>query len=77
MWQNSFDRFLLVSGYIEKSEEVKVETLIYTMGPKANDILNSFDLSEPGSKNYNLVLQKFKEYFEPKKNVILKKALFN
>ena len=76
-WLTRFERFLMVSGYNEKSEEVKVATLIYTMGPRAEEIFNSFGLADAEAKVYKTVLDKFKGHFEPKNNVIFKRAMFN
>ena len=76
-WLNRFERFILVSGFSSKTEEIRVATLIYTMGPKAEEIFNSFSLSSEDSKKYAVVLEKFRLYFEPKKNIIFKRALFN
>ena len=76
-WLKRFERFMQVSGYSEKSDEVKVSTLIYTMGPKAEEIFSSFGLTDAEAKVYAGVEKKFTEHFEPKKNIIFKRALFN
>ena len=47
------------------------------MGSKAEDNFNSFRLSEINQNNYELVSQKFIDYYEPKKNTIFRWALFN
>ena len=59
-WIRRFGRFRVASGLDMKSDEMQINTLIYSMGDKADDILGSFRLSEeevktltwyePGSK---------------------------
>ena len=44
-WLKRFERFKHASGLADKSEECQVNTLIYTMGAKADDIFQSFSLS--------------------------------
>ena len=46
-WIRRFERFRSAAGLETKAEEVQVNTLMYTMGGGADDILRSFGLSEP------------------------------
>ena len=41
-WIKRFERFRQVSSLASKSEESQVNMLIYSMGQKADDILQSF-----------------------------------
>ena len=68
---------LTASGLVEKAEEAQVNTLIYTMGDAADDILRSFRLSEADSKKYDTVTSKFDSYFIKRRNVIYERAKFN
>ena len=61
MWR--FERFRQASGLTEKSEEAQVNTLMYCMGDRADDILRSFKLSEEDSKKYEVVKNKFDSHF--------------
>jgi len=45
-WIRRFERFRQASGIASKTEESQVNTLVYSMGDKADDILHSFHLSE-------------------------------
>jgi len=54
-----------------------VNTLLYTMGDEADDILRSFKLSEDEQKNYDTVKAKFDRHFVKKHNVIYERARFN
>ena len=76
-WIRRFDRFREASEPSSKPEERQVNTLIYTMGDKADDILASFVLSNEDKKKYSTVREKFCNYFVKKHNVIFKRAKFN
>ena len=76
-WIRRFERFRTSAGLQEKSEEAQVNTLIYTMGAEADDIFQSFGLSEEDKKNYETVKSKFDSHFVKRRNVIYERAKFN
>jgi len=51
-WIRCFERFCQALGLAEKSDESKINTLIYCMGTEAEDILASFGLTDEDSKKY-------------------------
>ena len=77
-WIRRFERFRIASGIaIKQSEEAQVNTLIYSMGPQADDIFRSFGLSDEDSKKYSVVKGKFDKHFIKRRNVIFERAKFN
>ena len=76
-WIRRFDRFRKSSGMAEKPEPDQVNTLIYSMGDLAEDILLSFRLTKEEAKKYSTVLEKFQQYFVKRKNVIYERSKFN
>lgn len=76
-WLTRFDRFKTASGLSGKSEEQQVNALVYCMGKEADDILQSFKLTEEQSKVYETVKTKFKNYFVVRRNTIFERAKFN
>ena len=62
-----------------QDDEAQVNTLIYTMGDEADDILRSFALSDENSKTYayDAVLGKIEAHFAKRRNVIFERAKFN
>lgn len=76
-WIRRFERFRSASGLSEKSQEVQVNTLIYSMGDEADDILRSFELTEAQTKEYATVKGKFESHFVKRRNVIFERAKFN
>ena len=76
-WARRFERFRKASGLDSKAEEVQVNTLLYSMGDTADDVLRSFKLSEEDAKNYEAVVGKFEQHFVRRRNVIYERARFN
>ena len=76
-WLRRFERFRTAAGLAEKGEEVQVNTLLYSMGDDADDILRSFQLSHDDQNKYAVVKEKFNNYFVKKHNVIYERAKFN
>ena len=76
-WIRRFERFRLASELNKKDEESHVNTLIYSMGDEAEDILQSFGMSKDDRKKYNAVKKKFEGHFIIKRNVIFERARFN
>ena len=76
-WVRRFERFRKASGLSEKDDESQVNTLVYSMGDDADDILRSFKLSVEDSKKYDVVRAKFDGHFIKDRNVIYERARFN
>jgi hypothetical protein len=76
-WIRRFERFRQASGLNTKSEESQVNTLIYSMGEKADDIFHSFRLSEADGKKYQPVKSAFEGHFVKHRNIIFERAKFN
>ena len=67
----------MASGLSAKAEDKQVNTLVYSMGAKAEDIFQAFSLSEEESKSYNTVNTKFESHFIKRRNTIFELAKFN
>ena len=76
-WIRRFERFHQASGLSDRSQANQVNTLVYTMGDFADDILSSFGLSEEDKSKFNVVVEKFEAHFVKKRNVIFERAKFN
>ena len=76
-WLKRFERFRQASELCKKSEESQVNTLLYSMGEKADDILQSFNLEEEELKKYETAIDKFQKHFICRRNVIFERAKFN
>lgn len=69
-----FLRYLSLAGANNKSEEDKKNCLMYCMGEKAEDIKIQFVLKQ---NTFNELIEKFDDFFLPKRNVIYERYRFN
>ncbi|KAK7093228.1 hypothetical protein V1264_007018 [Littorina saxatilis] len=76
-WRQRFGRYRVASKLMKEDGEIQVSSLIYSMGNEAEKIFSQFNLNAEDSKKYDVVLEKFNEYFLPKKNVIHERAKFH
>jgi hypothetical protein len=76
-WKARFLRFRAAADFSSKPEPCQVSMLICSMGPRAEDILNSFNLSEKQSKKFDVVLDKFDKHFNVGRTIIFERARFN
>ena len=60
-----------------EGEECQVNTLLYCLGDDAEDALRSTNISEEDRKKFNVVPDKFDQFFQVWKNVIIERARFN
>ena len=76
-WIRWFECFRNASGLSAKAEDKQVNTLVYSMGAKAEDIFQSFNLLDEDSKVYKTVKVKFMSHFIKRWNTIFEWAKFN
>ena len=72
-----FERFRQASGLADKSEEHQVNTLVYTMGDEADDILRSQGLTNEEKMTYEIVKKELEKYFVKRHNPNYERAKFN
>ena len=61
-WIRRFERFRMATELDKKDEGKQVNTLIYTMGDEADDILLSFNLSPEDLQRYDVVKNRFENH---------------
>ena len=76
-WIRRFERFRQASDLSSDPEESQVNSLIYSMGDQADDVLHSFVLSEEDQKKYGTVRDRLERHFIKPRNVIYERAKFN
>ena len=65
-----YETFRLLTELDKKPGVIQVASLKYCLGPEAEEVLKTFNLSEEDGKKYEVVVGKFKNYFSPRKNVL-------
>ena len=76
-WIRRFERYRIVSGLELKPNENQVNTLIYTMGDEAEDVLTALNLSEEEMSEYEMLRNRLDSHFIVRRNVIFERAKFN
>ena len=76
-WKNRFQQFGDASGLSSESESKQVSTFLYCLGEVAESVLASTGTAQDDRKKYKKVLEKVDGFFQVRKNVIYKRALFN
>lgn len=74
-WKKRFERYVSISGLQGKSQDEKINVLMYIMGDKSEEIMLQFPPPAPTTLENTLEL--FTSYFEPKVNVIFERFCFN
>ena len=62
---------------MDKSDETQVNTLVYSMGDEADDVMRSFKFDEGEVEDFETVKGKFEAFFVKRRNVIYERARFN
>lgn len=76
-WYQQFNIFLIASGKNAEEDERKINILLNLIGPHGIKIYNNFKKSKRNTDiTYDLVVQWFSEYCEPRKNVIFQRFKF-
>lgn len=76
-WRRRFEQFRTASNLSAESGPRQVNTLLYSMGEEAGDVLATTNISEEDRKDYQKVIDKFDSFFAVRRNVIFERARFN
>ena len=77
-WRKRFERYSTATELCNKNFSVQVSSLIYAMGPTAEQIYESFsfDESDEAQPTLKKVLDLFDAHFMPQKNIIHVRSIF-
>ena len=76
VWRQRFLRYHTASELSKDTVDVQTSALIYSMGPTAEHIFNTFDVEEEET-TFDELIDLFNGYFTPKVNVIHERAVFH
>ena len=76
-WQRRFEQFQTASGLSEAPAAKQINTLLYCVGEVAEAVLSSTGVTADDRKVYDIVLNKFDNFFKVWRNVIYERARFN
>ena len=65
-WKRHFKQYRQALGLVDKEEQRQVSTLLYCLGPDAEEVLDTTRISEDNEKKYEKVIDEFYKYFKEK-----------
>ena len=75
-WEQRFKLYLEAIGAHEKPDPRKRAILLHCVGEDALEVYNTFVFNQDDPENYANILNKFKNYCEPKKNIVFERYKF-
>ena len=76
-WKKRFEQFRIASGLSETDEARQISMLLYCIGPEAESMLDSTNITTGQRKKYDTVVAKLDSFFQVRKNTIFERARFN
>ena len=77
-FKQKFEIYLVASGHEKKTKKEKTCILLNLAGEQAIEIYNTFAyVEEESEEDVDVVLKKFEEYCNPKRNVTYERHVFN
>ncbi|CAG4931717.1 unnamed protein product [Colias eurytheme] len=75
-WVQQFDWYATAIQLDKKPAAIQAATFMAVIGPDAIEIFNSFNLVDAEKNDIEIIKNKFKEYFAPKKNISFERYVF-
>ena len=76
-WEQQFKIYMTAAELSKKAKATRVAILLHTAGPEALDVSSTFQWEEEADKDdTDKVLQKFREYCQPRKNTVFERYKF-
>lgn len=71
LWKQKFEIYILASGKSDKTEAIKIATLLHMLGDEGIQIYNTFEYEEGEDQTkLNVVMGKFDKYCNPLRNIV-------
>ena len=76
-WEKQFKNYFVASEISKKAKKVQVAILLHCAGPEAQEVHEQFVFGEGvATDDYEIVLGKFKDYCQPRKNTVYERYRF-
>lgn len=75
-WRQRYNIYMEATEKSSKSKAQRACILLHLMGEDAIEIFNTFDLTDEERTDPDKILGKFKEYCDPRKNVVYERYIF-
>jgi hypothetical protein len=77
MFKREWEDYEIASELVGKTEKIRIATLRILMGRECARILDNLDLSAERQKKASYIIDELSKYFEPERNVIFERSVFN
>ncbi len=74
-WRRRFERYRIATKLNKETAEIQINTLVYTMGEDADNILDTLPLTEENRMDYDRVMTAFHDHFVPRANPVHWRAM--
>lgn len=75
-WRRRFENYLIATDLCEKPEKKQCAVLLHYIGEECEDIYSTFTFTTEETNKINFLLQKFEDYFKPKRNITYERYKF-
>ena len=75
-WKDSFQIFMQATESNAKPDMTKSSILLHCIGPQAKEIYDTMQFAEGDSMKYDVIIRKYDEYFNPRKNLTFNRYNF-
>ena len=76
-WKRLFKQFRATTGLDGESQGKQINTLLYCLGERAEEVLLSTGITEEQRQHYNAVMENLDNHFKVRRNIIFERARFN
>ena len=76
-FQDSWNNYIIATDLKSSDAAVIVATLLSVIGKECYQVYMHLPMTEAERKDYKIILKKLSDYFEPKKNTIYERYVFN
>ena len=76
-WKAAFLTYRMITELDKKPQPIQIATLKYCMGMQCEDILKTMNLTDDESKSFDTIINKFDNYFKPRRNEIRLRRIFH
>ena len=68
-WKQDFTIYMTATEYDGKDEKIKSSLLLHCIGEKSREVYHTFNFEDGEELIFNKIIEKFDEYFAPRKNI--------
>ena len=76
-FKDSWENYVIAVELNEKDKKIQVATLLTVLGKECMQVYKTLPLTDDERKDPNIVIEKLSSHFEPQRNTIYERYMFN